>query len=92
MRDPRRRHLICVRPKFERRLTFQGRTQLYIKHFMMAPGAQHQCIGCSLGVDHMTDLLPHLENHDISYVVVARAPVAEIEVVRQRMGWKFLWV
>lgn len=40
----------------------------------------------------MTDILPHLENHDISYVVVARAPIEEIEVVRQRMDWKFLWV
>src|ERR1700722_18680360 len=38
---------------------FQGRSQLYIKHFMMAPGAQHQCVGCSLEVDHVTDLLPH---------------------------------
>lgn len=71
---------------------FQGRSQLYIKHFMMAPGAQHQCVGCSLEVDHMTDILPHLENHDISYAVVARAPIEEIEVVRTRMGWKFLWV
>ncbi|MBV9512122.1 MAG: DUF899 domain-containing protein [Caulobacteraceae bacterium] len=71
---------------------FQGRSQLYIKHFMMAPGAQHQCVGCSLEVDHMTDLLPHLENHDVSYAVVARAPIEEIEVVRERMGWKFLWV
>lgn len=71
---------------------FQGRSQLYIKHFMMAPGAQHQCVGCSLEVDHMTDILPHLENHDISYVVVARAPIEEIEVVRTRMDWKFLWV
>jgi predicted dithiol-disulfide oxidoreductase (DUF899 family) len=24
---------------------FRGRSQLYIKHFMMAPGAQHQCVG-----------------------------------------------
>jgi predicted dithiol-disulfide oxidoreductase (DUF899 family) len=71
---------------------FQGRSQLYIKHFMMAPGAQHQCVGCSLEVDHMTDLLAHLENHDVSYVVVARAPIEEIEVVRKRMSWKFLWV
>jgi len=71
---------------------FQGRSQLYIKHFMMAPGAQHQCVGCSLEVDHVTDLLPHLENHDVSYAVVARAPIDEIEVVRKRMGWKFLWV
>src|ERR1700739_1510724 len=71
---------------------FQGRSQLYIKHFMMAPGAQHQCVGCSLEVDHMSDILSPLENHDVSYAVVARAPIDEIEVVRNRMGWKFLWV
>jgi predicted dithiol-disulfide oxidoreductase (DUF899 family) len=71
---------------------FQGCSQLYIKHFMMAPGAQHQCVGCSLEVDHMADLLPHLENHDVSYAAVARAPIEEIEIVRKRMGWRFLWV
>jgi predicted dithiol-disulfide oxidoreductase (DUF899 family) len=71
---------------------FQGRSQLYIKHFMMGPGAQHQCVGCSLEVDHMEGLLPHLENHDVSYAVVARAPIEEIEIVRKRMDWKFLWV
>jgi predicted dithiol-disulfide oxidoreductase (DUF899 family) len=71
---------------------FQGRSQLCIKHFMMAPGAQHQCVGCSLEVDHVDGILPHLENHDVSYAVVARAPIEEIEVVRKRMGWKFLWV
>jgi predicted dithiol-disulfide oxidoreductase (DUF899 family) len=71
---------------------FRGRSQLYIKHFMMAPGAQHQCVGCSLEVDHIEGILPHLENHDVSYAVVARAPIEEIEVVRQRMNWKFLWV
>ena len=48
--------------------------------------------GCSLEVDHITDILPHLENHDVSYAVVARAPIDEIEIVRNRMGWKFLWV
>lgn len=71
---------------------FQGRSQLCIKHFMMAPGARHQCVGCSLEVDHVDGILPHLENHDVSYAVVARAPIEEIEVVRKRMGWKFLWV
>ena len=71
---------------------FQSRSQLYIKHFMMAPGAHHQCVGCSLEVDHITDILPHLENHDVSYVAVARAPIEEIEAVRKRMGWKFRWV
>jgi predicted dithiol-disulfide oxidoreductase (DUF899 family) len=71
---------------------FRGKSQLYLKHFMMAPGAQHQCVGCSLEVDHVAGILPHLENHDVSYAVVARAPIEEIEVVRKRMDWKFLWV
>jgi predicted dithiol-disulfide oxidoreductase (DUF899 family) len=71
---------------------FDGRSQLFIKHFMMAPGAVHQCVGCSLEVDHIEGILPHLENHDVTYAVVARAPIDEIEAVRQRMGWQFRWV
>jgi predicted dithiol-disulfide oxidoreductase (DUF899 family) len=71
---------------------FDGRSQLFIKHFMMAPGQVTQCVGCSLEVDHIDGILPHLENHDVSYVAVARAPIEEIEVVRKRMGWKFRWV
>jgi predicted dithiol-disulfide oxidoreductase (DUF899 family) len=71
---------------------FDGRSQLFIKHFMMGPGAPHQCVGCSLEVDHVEGLLEHLENHDVTYVAVARAPIDEIEVVRKRMGWRFPWV
>src|SRR6202049_4202891 len=71
---------------------FGGRSQLFIKHFMMGPGQTEQCVGCSLEVDHVEGILPHLENHDVSYAVIARAPIEEIEVVRKRMGWKFLWV
>jgi predicted dithiol-disulfide oxidoreductase (DUF899 family) len=71
---------------------FNGRSQLFIKHFMMGPGAAHQCVGCSLEVDHVEGLLEHLENHDVTYAAVARAPIEEIEVVRRRMGWLFPWV
>jgi predicted dithiol-disulfide oxidoreductase (DUF899 family) len=71
---------------------FDGRSQLFVKHFMMGPGAAHQCVGCSLEVDHVEGLLEHLENHDVTYVAVARAPIEEIEVVRKRMGWRFSWV
>jgi predicted dithiol-disulfide oxidoreductase (DUF899 family) len=71
---------------------FRGRSQLYMKHFMMAPGQDWQCVGCSLECDHMNGLLSHLDNHDISYVAVARAPIDEIEKVRRRMGWDFCWV
>src|SRR5260221_10973832 len=71
---------------------FDGRSQLFIKHFMMGPGAIHQCVGCSLEVDHVEGLLEHLRNHDVTYVAVARAPIEEIETVRKRMGWRFPWV
>src|SRR5579863_1795555 len=71
---------------------FAGRSQLFVKHFMLDPGKRPLCVGCALEVDHLDGLLVHLENHDVSYVAVARAPLAEIETVRERMGWRFRWV
>jgi predicted dithiol-disulfide oxidoreductase (DUF899 family) len=71
---------------------FDGRSQLFIKHFMMGPGQKQQCVGCSFEVDHVEGILVHLQNHDVSYAAVARAPIEEIEAVRQRMGWRFTWV
>jgi predicted dithiol-disulfide oxidoreductase (DUF899 family) len=71
---------------------FDGRDQLFVKHFMMGPGQVGQCVGCSLEVDHVEGLLEHLNNHGVSYVAVARASLEEIEAVRKRMGWRFPWV
>jgi predicted dithiol-disulfide oxidoreductase (DUF899 family) len=71
---------------------FDGRSQLFVKHFMLAPGQETQCVGCSFEVDHIGGVLVHLENHDVSYVAVARAPLAEIAVMKKRMGWRFKWV
>ncbi len=71
---------------------FGGRSQLFVKHFMMGPGQTTQCVGCSFEVDHVEGLLEHFENHDVTYAVVARAPIEEIEAVRKRMGWRFPWV
>src|SRR5262245_25183306 len=71
---------------------FDGRSQLIVKHFMMGPGQQHQCVGCTFEVDHVEPALVHLENHDVSYVAIARAPLAEIEAFKRRMDWRFPWV
>ena len=35
---------------------FDGRSQLFVKHFMMGPGQVGQCVGCSLEVDHLDGL------------------------------------
>jgi len=71
---------------------FEGRTQLFIKHFMMGPDQDWQCPGCTLEVSHVDGLLDYFEHHDMSYVAVGRAPIAQIEAVRRKMGWKFKWV
>jgi predicted dithiol-disulfide oxidoreductase (DUF899 family) len=71
---------------------FGGRSQLVINHFMLGPGWKEGCVGCSFGADHINGGLVHLENHDVRVVVVSRAPLAEIESYRKRMGWTFSWV
>ena len=71
---------------------FGGRSQLIIYHFMLGPGWQEGCVGCSFLADHIGGALVHLENHDVSLVVVSRAPLAEIEAYKKRMGWNFKWV
>jgi len=71
---------------------FGGRSQLLVYHFMLGPGWKAGCPGCSFLCDHVDGALPHLEHHDVSFVAVSRAPLAEIETYRRRMGWRFPWV
>jgi predicted dithiol-disulfide oxidoreductase (DUF899 family) len=71
---------------------FAGRSQLVVQHFMLAPGWSEGCVGCSFKSDHIDGALPHLEHHDVSFVSVSRAPLAEIEAFKKRMGWRFRWV
>src|ERR1700741_760968 len=44
---------------------FDARSQLFMKNFMLEPGQDTQCVGCSLEVDHVAGLLEHLNNHDV---------------------------
>jgi predicted dithiol-disulfide oxidoreductase (DUF899 family) len=67
---------------------FRGRSQLWVQSVMQGPGQPLQCVGCALGIDHIEGLLPHLENHDVSYVAVARATLPELTALWQRMGWR----
>jgi len=71
---------------------FGGHSQLIVKHFMLGPGWTEGCVGCSFGHDHIDGILVHLEQRDVSYVAVSRAPLPAIEAFRQRMGWRVKWV
>ena len=70
---------------------FGGKSQLIVNHFMLGPGWKDGCIGCSFGADHVEGALMHLAQRDVAYVAVSRAPLAEIEAYRKRMGWRFAW-
>jgi predicted dithiol-disulfide oxidoreductase (DUF899 family) len=71
---------------------FQGRSQLIVSHFMFGPGWKEGCVGCSFRSDHVDGARVHLEHHDVSFVTVSRAPFAEIDAFRKRMGWGFSWL
>src|SRR5437868_702231 len=71
---------------------FEGRSQLIVQHFMFAPDWEEGCVGCSFLADHVDGARIHLENHDVSFVAVSRAPYARIAAFKERMGWGFRWV
>lgn len=71
---------------------FEGRSQLLVQHFMFAPGWTQGCPSCSFMADHTDGMNLHLAHHDVTMIAVSRAPLADIERYRQRMGWKFRWV
>ncbi|WP_233151574.1 thioredoxin family protein [Pelomonas sp. KK5] len=70
---------------------FDGRSQLLVQHFMLGPGWEEGCKSCSFMADHVDAMRPHLAQRDVSFIAISRAPLAEIERFRQRMGWKFRW-
>ena len=70
---------------------FAGRSQLLLYHFMFVEGWDEGCPGCSFLADHFDGANLHLAHHDVSLVAVSRAPYAEFQAFRQRMGWQFPW-
>src|SRR6267154_1653732 len=71
---------------------FDGKNQLIVYHFMFGPGWEEGCPSCSFVADHFDGSLVHLANRDVTLVVVSRAPLAQIEAFKKRMGWRFKWV
>jgi predicted dithiol-disulfide oxidoreductase (DUF899 family) len=76
---------------------FDGRPQLLLYHFMFAPGVHGWpsagCPGCSMYVDNLGQFTPtHLARRDVSLALVSRAPLANLQAYRRRMGWPHRWV
>jgi predicted dithiol-disulfide oxidoreductase (DUF899 family) len=71
---------------------FDGRSQLVVQQFMLAPGWEQGCKSCSFMADHTDGMTIHLAHRDAAMVAISLAPFAEIERFRRRMGWQFKWV
>jgi predicted dithiol-disulfide oxidoreductase (DUF899 family) len=71
---------------------FRGQSQLAIYHFMLTPGSDQICPGCSFIADHVDAARQHFEHADLSFAAVSRVPLQRIADVKDRMGWTFPWV
>jgi predicted dithiol-disulfide oxidoreductase (DUF899 family) len=71
---------------------FDGRSQLIVYHFMFGPGWEEGCKSCSYLADHFDGANRHLPHRDVTFVVISRAPFAEIQKYQKRMGWRFKWL
>ncbi|MCZ0964487.1 DUF899 domain-containing protein [Paracoccus benzoatiresistens] len=71
---------------------FEARSQLAIYHFMLTPGSDNICSGCSFIADHVDAARQHFEQADLSFAAISRVPVEQIQAVKTRMGWTFPWL
>src|ERR1700693_706022 len=70
---------------------FRGRSQLLIYHFMFGPDYTAGCPSCSAIPDGFNGSVVHLANHDVTLCAVSRAPLAQLQGYKRRMGWSFPW-
>jgi predicted dithiol-disulfide oxidoreductase (DUF899 family) len=72
---------------------FEGRRQLIVYRFFYEPGVvgwpEAGCPGCSLVADQVAHLA-HLNARDTTLAFVSRAPQADIERWKARMGWQLI--
>jgi predicted dithiol-disulfide oxidoreductase (DUF899 family) len=73
---------------------FEGRRQLIVYRFFYDPGMKRfpeaGCGGCSFLADQVAHLA-HLNARDTTLAFVSRAPQADIERWKARMGWEIPW-
>src|SRR4030081_1065848 len=70
---------------------FRGRSQLLVYHFMFGPDYKAGCPSCSSIADGFNGVAVHLENHDVAFSAVSRAPLAKLQAQQQRGGGAGPW-
>jgi len=70
---------------------FRGCSQLIVYHFMFGTDWEEGCPSCSSVADGFNQTHLHLQNHDVAFTAVSRAPLDKLLAYRDRMGWSFPW-
>jgi predicted dithiol-disulfide oxidoreductase (DUF899 family) len=71
---------------------FDGQQQLVIYHYMLEPGQDWICGGCSTLTDNFDNRArAHLAARTTRLILMSRAPQSEIEVLRRRFAWQVPW-
>ncbi len=70
---------------------FRGRSQLLVHHFMFHPDWDEGCPSCSGMADGFDETHLHLQNHDVAFTAISRAPLEKLLAYRERMKWSFPW-
>ncbi|HWE24167.1 MAG TPA: DUF899 domain-containing protein [Myxococcales bacterium] len=71
---------------------FAGRSQLVVYHFMFAPEWDEGCRGCSFWADNFNGIISHVQQRDVTFVAISRAPLTKLQAFAKRLGWTFKWV
>ena len=71
---------------------FDGRHQLAVYHLMLSPDWEEACKSCSFWADNFNGIDVHLNQRDVTFLAISRAPLPRIEAFKKRMGWTFKWV
>lgn len=72
---------------------FEGRSQLYIHHFMWIDAIDAGCPSCTAAADltFTEEDRELLHGKDVTFACVSRAPYASIAAYRDSHGWTFPW-
>ncbi len=71
---------------------FAGRSQLVIYHFMYGPDWEAGCKSCSFWADNFNGIDVHLNQRDVTFAVISRAPLPTLQAFSKRLGWGFKWL
>nr|WP_042179547.1 DUF899 domain-containing protein [Kibdelosporangium sp. MJ126-NF4]CEL13882.1 FIG172199: hypothetical thioredoxin family protein [Kibdelosporangium sp. MJ126-NF4]CTQ88250.1 FIG172199: hypothetical thioredoxin family protein [Kibdelosporangium sp. MJ126-NF4] len=70
---------------------FEGRSQLYVHHFMWRDDLDTGCPSCTAAADinFTPQMLAHLHERDITFAAVSRAPAEKVLAYKEKHGWGF---